>query len=46
MMPEADECLTSDNWEGFQTPEELASMILEIMERRMLFHFPWYFNCE
>jgi hypothetical protein len=46
MMPEADECLTSDNWEGFQTPEELASMILEIMERRMLVHFPWYFNCE
>jgi len=46
MMPEAEECLTSDNREGFQTPEELASMILEIMEKRMMVHFPWYFNVE
>jgi hypothetical protein len=46
MMPEADQCLTDDHWESLKTPEELASVILDMMERRMMVHFPWYFDVE
>lgn len=32
--------------EAIETPRELACKILEIIEHRMMIHFPWYFSVE
>jgi hypothetical protein len=29
-----------------ETPQELACKVLEIIENRMMIHFPWYFDVE
>lgn len=35
-----------DGCEASRTPQELACKILEIIENRMMIHFPWYFDVE
>lgn len=35
-----------DGYEASQTPQELAFKVLEIIENRMMIHFPWYFDVE
>jgi hypothetical protein len=32
--------------EASQTPQDLAFKVIEIIENRMMIHFPWYFNVE
>ena len=41
-----DEHVLFDGCEGSQTPQELASKVLEVIENRMMIHFPWYFDVE
>jgi hypothetical protein len=37
---------TFEGCETMETPQELACQILEIIENRMMIHFPWYFSVE
>jgi hypothetical protein len=46
MIPEDTTYIMSDDYESAQTPEEFACMILDILENRMMIHFPWYYNVE
>jgi hypothetical protein len=42
----ADVHTSFDGCEAMETPRELACQILEIIESRMMIHFPWYFSVE
>jgi hypothetical protein len=35
-----------ESCETTETPHELAYQVLEIIESRMMIHFPWYFSVE
>ena len=43
---ESDVHTTFDICNTMETPQEFACQILEIIENRMMIHFPWYFSIE
>jgi hypothetical protein len=46
MLSGESEVYSPAGWEGAQTPEQLASVILESIEGKMMIHFPWCFSAE
>jgi hypothetical protein len=44
MVPEGPDPSHLSGWEDAQRPEDVAALVLDVVEARILIHFPWYYD--